>query len=209
MPEYGTISLQRTDGRDYSHALQTAFTKRMSHNWQASANYSYQRLWNYDNLPLWPGCAYPMTIAGTAKANCTSPITLASDISENAYFVAADQRHRFTFNGIWQLPYDFQWSGAYLFGDNGKDTPSSGVDTRGIGSSGGRLRANGTLIARNSFDRKAIQRVDMRIQRRFKLGGKAAIDGILEVVNPFNRANINSWVINESNAKFSQPQQDT
>jgi hypothetical protein len=150
-----------------------------------------------------------MTIVGTAKARCDVAFTVPADVSEGAYYVAGDQRQRFTFNGIWQLPYGFQWSGAYLFGDNGKDTPSSGVDTRAIGNTGGRLRANGTLIARNSFDRKAIQRVDMRIQRRFKLGGKAAVDGILEVFNPFNRANINSWVINESNAKFGQPQQDT
>jgi len=208
-PDYGTLSLQRTDGRGNNHALQMALTKRMSHNWQASANYSYQRQYLFDNLPLMPGCQYPMTIAGTAKARCDVPFTLAPDVSEGAYYVAGDQRHRFTFNGIWQLPYGFQWSGAYLFGDNGKDTPSSGVDTRAIGNTGGRLRANGTLIARNSFDRTAIQRVDMRIQRRFKLGGKAAVDGILEVFNPFNRANINSWVINESNAKFGQPQQDT
>jgi len=208
-PDYGTFSLQRTDGKDYSHALQAALTRRMNHGWQASANYSYQRLWNFDNLPLRPGCAYPSTITGTEKARCDVPIVLAADISENAYYLAGDQRHRLTFNGIWQIPYGIQLSGLYLFGDNGKDTPSSGVDTRAIGSSGGRLRANGTLIARNSFDRKAIHRVDMRIQRKFKLGAKAAVDGILEVFNPFNRANINSWVLNESNARYGQPQQDT
>src|SRR6266850_91476 len=208
-PDYGTLSLQRTDGKGNNHALQMALTKRLSHNWQASANYSFQTQYLFDNLPIFPGCQYPMTIVGNGKARCDVAFTLAPDISEGNYYLAGDQRHRVTFNGIWQLPYGFQWSGAYLFGDNGKDTPTSGVDTRAIGNSGGRLRANSTLIERNSFDRKAIQRVDMRIQRRFKLGGKAAVDGILEVFNPFNRANINSWVINESNARFGQPQQDT
>src|SRR5215470_12118721 len=80
-PDYGTFSLQRTDGRGNNHALQVALTKRMSHNWQASANYSYQGQWLFDNLPLMPGCQYPMTITGTTAARCDVPMTLAPDIA--------------------------------------------------------------------------------------------------------------------------------
>jgi hypothetical protein len=35
------------------------------------------------------------------------------------------------------------------------------------------------------------------------------VDGIFEMYNIFNRANFNSWVTDQSNAKYGQPQQDT
>jgi hypothetical protein len=50
-----------------------------------------------------------------------------------------------TFNGIWEAPHGFQLSGLYIFGDNGYSTPTSGFDARSQGSTGGRLRQNGTL----------------------------------------------------------------
>ena len=80
--------------------------------------------------------------------------------------------------------------------------------TRAIGNSGGRLRANGTLIERNSFDRSAIHRVDMRVQRRLATWRRVAIDGIFEVFNVFNRANFNLWTTNESSASYGKPEQD-
>ena len=115
---------------------------------------------------------------------------------------------------------DFQLSGLWLFGDNGKNTPSTGVDLRQLGGNGSsvggvdqtnaqRLRADGTLIARNTFDRTAISRVDLRVQRRFRVIGKAAVDGIFEIYNVFDRANLNLWVTDQSNAKYGQPQQAT
>ena len=51
-------------------------------------------------------------------------------------FRSADQMHRLTFNGIWQLPYGFQASGLYFFADNGSVTPLSGVDVLGVGGMG-------------------------------------------------------------------------
>ena len=115
-----------------------------------------------------------------------------------------------TFNGIWQLPLRFQLSGLYIFGDNGKVTPTSGVDALGTGAvpasgtSLGRVRPNGTLIDRNSFDRGSLSRLDMRLQKRFNIG-RVDLDGMLEVFNLFNRPNYGSWVENESNARFGQP----
>lgn len=79
----------------------------------------------------------------------------------------------------------------------------------GVGNNNTRLRADGTLIARNSFDRAPIQRVDLRVQRRLRLGGRVAVDGIFEVFNLFNRANFNNWTLNQQNANFGKPEQDT
>ena len=221
-PTLGSLAVNRSDGKSNNHGLQTSVTKRMSNRWQAAATYTLAGQWTLDTLPLNPGCQYPVTLNAAGKSVCDVPITLAPDVSENKYYLTGDQRHRATFNGIWQLGYGFQLSGLYLFGDNGKATPTSGVDVRQTGAAptagnalgtgtvvSGRLRTNGTLIERNSFDRSNIHRVDLRVQRRFKLGGKAGIDGIFEMFNVFNHANYNSWVLNESARNYGQPQQDT
>jgi hypothetical protein len=41
--------------------------------------------------------------------------------------------------------------------------------------------------------------------KRFSLGGDASIEPMLEIFNLFNRANFTTWVMNERNARFGQP----
>jgi hypothetical protein len=79
------------------------------------------------------------------------------------------------------------------------------VDALNTGSTGGRVRADGSIIARNSFDIPSMHRVDMRVQRQFRFGRKAAIDGIVEVFNVFNHANYAAFTTNESSARYGQP----
>jgi hypothetical protein len=69
------------------------------------------------------------------------------------------------------------------------------------------VRADGSVIARNSVDLPSIQRVDMRLQKRFRVR-RLKVDGIVEVFNAFNRANYGSIVLNESNASFGRPTQN-
>jgi hypothetical protein len=71
-----------------------------------------------------------------------------------------------------------------------------------------RLRPNGTIAPRNNFIGKDIHRLDIRLQRRFPLGGRAGIDGILELFNVFNHENFGSYVINEANRNYGNPQQN-
>jgi hypothetical protein len=202
---WGNVNMRFSDGASNYHGLEAAFTKRMSRNFQFSATYSLPGIWEYDELPLAPGCEYPLVAPGV----CNVPFTLAPDIAEGDYFLTGAQRHRAVFNGIWQLPYDFQLSGLYFYGDNGKSTTTSGVDVRQTGGGGGRLRPDGTLITRNNFDRPDIHRADVRFQRRFRLPRAMTLDGMVEVFNVFNHANFNSFVINEANAAFGRPTQDT
>ena len=101
-----------------------------------------------------------------------------------------------------------QLSGKYLYGDNGWATPNSGVDVRQTGNSGGRLMANGTLIARNSFDKPSIHKFDIRMQRRFDLG-RVKVEGIVEMFNVFNHRNLNTFTTNLSSARYGEPSGDT
>jgi hypothetical protein len=203
-PDWGTVFTNRSDGRTTSHSLQATATKRFSHGWQASGTYALDGSWIFDTLPLNPGCAYPVTLTAAGQPVCDVPIRLALDVSQNKYYLSGAQRQRLSANGIWEISHGFELSGVYLFGDQGKATPTSGVDVRQTGSGSGRLRSNGTVIARNSFDLPSIHRLDLRILRRFRVA-RARIDGMLEIFNVFNRANYGSFVLNESNSNYGRP----
>jgi hypothetical protein len=209
---WDSVAMSLTELDDNYQALQTSLTKRMSSNWQASATYSFSGQDMRQPAPIAPGCEQPFTITASGGFTCDVPFALHPALVEE-WFDFGAQRHRLTFNGIWQLPYAFQVSGLYIFGDNGKATPITGLDVLQTGtmvqagnlvSGTMRVRSNGTLIERNSFDRGSISRFDMRLQRRFTFG-RVSLDGMMEVFNLFNRTNYGSWVENESNARFGQP----
>jgi hypothetical protein len=70
-----------------------------------------------------------------------------------------------------------------------------------------RTRPNGTIVPRNDFVGLPIHRVDMRLQRRFTLGGHTTIDGMVEAFNVLNHANYGAYVTTESSVSYGQPQQ--
>jgi hypothetical protein len=204
-PQWGDVQVRRTIGESDYHGMQMAFTKRMSHHWQAQATYLLSGQWNLQNAPVaMAGCTYPTTLTASGAPTCDVPVDLHPTLRDE-WYLSGEQRNRFTFNGIWDVGYGFQASGLYFYGDQGRVTPSSGVDALKQGSTGGRVRANGTIIDRNAFDVPSLHRVDMRVQRRFKLGSKSSIEGILEVFNVFNHANYASFTTNESSTKYGQP----
>ena len=51
-PEFGIVAMTPFTGTSAYHALQTAFTKRLSNNWQAGATYSLAGLWSAEGQPL-------------------------------------------------------------------------------------------------------------------------------------------------------------
>jgi hypothetical protein len=122
---------------------------------------------------------------------------------------AGDQRHRAVVNGIWDLGAGVQLSGIYFFGSGERRWVDTGVDRRDEGGTSNtsefRLRANGSLLPRNSLVGNPIHKVDLRLQKRLPLLGRVTADGILEVFNLFNHANYGNYVVNQSNANFGQP----
>jgi Carboxypeptidase regulatory-like domain len=187
--DWGLVNQFRSEGWSNYHALQTAFTKRMSQGWQASATYLLSALRDADSSP--------------------APFPVAPDLGGEYTLAATDQRHRAVFSGIWQLRYGFQLSGLYFFGSGQRFVTTYGGDLRQTGATGGRLRPNGTIVPRNSLVGDPIHRVDLRVLRRFGLGGRVGIDGILEVFNLFNHANYGSYTTAESNANFGNPSSNT
>jgi hypothetical protein len=208
-PQWGEVDQRVSNGQSNYYALQLSFTKRMTKHWQASATYLYSRQYNLQVAPILPGCAYPTTVDASGTPGCSTPVTLTPDLAQE-FFLSPDQRKRATFNSIVELPFGMQASGTYLYGDNGWATPTSGVDVRSTGATGGtRLLADGSLVARNSFDIPPIHRVDLRLQRRFSLGPKLKIDGMIEVFNALNHTNLVTYVTNLSNKNYGRASGDT
>jgi hypothetical protein len=205
-PDWATVTNRLSTGQSNYHSLQVAFTKRMSDRWQAQATYLLAGQWNLQNSPVPVGCQYVTTLNAAGTAVCDVPIDLHPTLRRE-WYLSDDQRHRATFNGIWDVGAGFQLSGLFLWGDGGWATPTSGVDALRTGGGAGRVRADGSIIERRSFDIPTYQRVDMRVQRRFALAG-LSLDGILEVFNVFNHANYGSFVLNESSPRYGQPNEN-
>ena len=190
-PDWGPIYMNVMGGRSNSHALQTAFTKRLSQRWQASGTYTLS--WLYDmTSPVF---------SGTTPV----PFPVAPDLGGEYGLAATDQRHRATLNGIWQVGRGLQLSGLYFYGSGQRYVTSYGGDLRLCGQGCDRLRRDGTIVPRNNFVGDPIHRVDLRLQQRIRLGGRFALDGILETYNLFNHENWGSYETRESNASYGQP----
>jgi len=108
-----------------------------------------------------------------------------------------DQRHRLVVSGLYQFPWRLQFSTIITAASGRPYTPLAGVDLNGDGNGGAlppdRARTNpadpSTSVARNSQTMKSQLIVDTRLSKRFTLGGRWAVDGIVDVFNLLNRAN--------------------
>ena len=195
-PEFGLISAGVRTGWSSYHALQTAWTKRLSNRWQGSATYTLSGLWDAEASPL----------SGLHSV----PFPTSKDLGGEFGFSSNDLRHRAVFNGIWQVGRGFQMSGLYYLGVGERSATVYAGDLRVTGAGGGgqalrrqRLRPDGTIIPRNSFTQPARKRMDLRLQQRIPLPGRASIDGIAEVFNVFNSPN---WTLttDESSRQYLQ-----
>jgi hypothetical protein len=186
----GIISMIPHNTRSELRSIQTAFTKRMSQRWQASATYTLSWFYTAENQPF--------------QGLQIVPFTVQPDLGNEWGYAADDQRHRAVFNGIWAVGRGFQVSGLHYFGAGIRSAGSYGGDLRNLGAGGtARLRPDGTIVPRNDFIQPMQNKTDLRVQQRVPLGGRVAIDGIAEVFNVFNRPN---WGVNttESNANYNK-----
>jgi hypothetical protein len=194
-PDWGNISLLVRTGKSSYHGLQTSFTKRMSNRWQAMATYTLSALRDAESRPFTgdaTGRIFPV------------PFDTAPDLGGEWALSEADQRHRFVVNGIWEVGGGFQVSGLGYYGSGIRDLALYGGDLRDTGWEDTRLRANGSIVQRNSFIQPDESRVDFRAQQRVPLGGRAAVDLIAEVFNVFNANNF-VLVNDESSPDYNDP----
>jgi hypothetical protein len=195
-PQFGIVAMTPFTGRSQYHALQTAFTKRLSDRWQAGATYSLAGLWSAEGQPM-------MGVPGSEPVPV--PFTVSEDLGGPTgwTFALSDQRHRAVFNGIWQVGRGFQLSGLHYWGAGNRASSNFGGDRRNLGAGGeGRLRPDGSIVPKNSFIQPQQNRTDIRLQQRIPLR-TLSIDLIAEAFNVFNRPN---WTLEtqESSADYGK-----
>jgi hypothetical protein len=193
--QFGVVNIRYSDDYANYHGLQTAFTKRFSNKWQAAATYTLSGFWDATNV--YRADQFPAIPPGFVPA---------PDIGGEYSLAVGDQRHRAVFNGIWEPGYGFVISGLYFFGSGLRYATTYGGDLRNTGNvSSGRLRPDGTIVPRNDLVGAANHRVDLRVQKRFGIVGRAGVEGFAELFNVFNHANYGAYVTAESNARYGQP----
>ena len=199
-PDFGPAVMSLNGNRSNLHAVETVFNKRMTHHWQMSANWTLSFLKDGDPVPeQWALSNGQLT--HTALSFPAQP-----DLGGEYTYAVNDQRNRAVVNGIWQLPYDIQVSGLYFYASGLRFTTTWGGDLRATGGGGSaRLRPDGTIVPRNDFVGKPLHRVDLRLQRQFRLGPKMRAAGLVELFNVFNHANYGGYSTAQSLANFGQP----
>jgi hypothetical protein len=217
-PQWGQVYFEFLEGWSNYNAMDLTLTKRFSHRWQATGSYTLGFF--RDAKPFRP--EWYLTENGIARRPIGFP--LADDMGGEYGFAgkqvsggfgqAGDQRHRAVINGIWQVGRGLQVSGIYFFGSGERFFVGTGVDRRDEGGTSAntgelRLLPDGSILARNSLVGKPIHKVDMRLQQRLPLGGRVAVDGMVEIFNLFNHENYGDYVTNASNENFGQPAAST
>ena len=193
-PEWQQVYMDIFEGTSNYHGLETSLTKRLSSRWQASATYTFSGFWSGTPQP-WSGVLNPV------------PFKLVDGLGPDYALAATDQRHRGVVNGIWDAGYGFQLSGLYFFGSGQRFLTDYGGDTLGTGTTVGstRVRPNFTVTPVAGLVGDVIHRVDLRLQKRFRLAGRSSVDGLVEVFNLFNHANYGSYTTAESNRQYGLP----
>jgi len=237
-PSWGPIAGEIMNGRSNYYGWENTFTKRFSNRWQANATYTLSWFKDDGGIGAITG-PFLTTLDPSAKVTTVlTPYsgTVAPDMGPLYQLAETDQRHRATFNGIWEVGRGVQLSGVYFFGSGQRYNTSWGSDLRNTGGANyGILTPAGTtaesltaqlnadvrdrigsvegqvfngqfLLDRAQLVGKPIHRVDMRLQKRFSLGGRRNADLMAEVFNIFNHANYGSYTTTFSNpATFGLP----
>src|SRR6266850_656192 len=200
-PTWGTVNFELLEGWSNYHGVDVNFTKRFSHRWQANATYT-RAVFKDANPIRTQWYLGPDGVVAHRRIDFPPPIDQGGEYG----YAADDQRHRANVNGVVDLGYGFQVSGIYFYGSGQRFAVTDGTDRRSEGGSGeNRLRANGTIVARNNLVGRPIHRLDLRLQKAFPVVSKVKVDGMIEVYNLFNHENLGNYTTNMANARFGQP----
>jgi hypothetical protein len=197
VPGTSASILQYTDfGETWYKGLTVSVSKRMSHGFEFLASYTLGKA--EDNSTDFQSAFIPQDNGRGRDPNDHDGLPLGFDPDLERGPATHDQRHRFVFSGLARLPWDLHVSTIVTAASGRPFNAITGADSNGDGDGGAipgsdRARRNpadiNTSVGRNSENLPSTFTVDLRLTKRIKFGGTAALDLIAEAFNLFDRTN--------------------
>jgi hypothetical protein len=182
-------------GETWYKGVTLSLNKRLSSHYQFLVSYTYSKA--EDTSTDFQSAFIVMNNGRGRDPNNLNGLPIGFDPHSEKGAATQDQRHRLVVSGLYQFPWQLQFSTIVTAASGRPYTPLAGVDLNGDGDGGAfpsdRARVNpadaSTSVARNSQTMRSQIIVDTRLSKRFILGGRWAVDGIFDVFNLLNRAN--------------------
>jgi hypothetical protein len=182
-------------GETWYHGLTLSLNKRFSNNYQYLLSYTYSKA--EDTSTDFQSAFITMNNGRGRDLNNLTGLPVGFDPSLERGAATQDQRHRLVLSGMYQFPWQVQFSSIMTVASGRPYTPLAGVDLNGDADGGAfpsdRARTNpadaNTSVRRNSQHMNSQFIVDTRLSKRFTLGGSRSVDAIVDVFNLLNRAN--------------------
>ncbi len=189
---YNVIRTAESEGRSGYDGLQVGLQKRFSANLQWGGSYTLS--WSRSNS------------GGNSQTNIPDPCNLNGIYGPSD----ADQRHRATFNVVYQFPLGLQASGVVFASSGQRFLTFAGRDVNGDLQNNDLARsADGSKWAWAGGLGEPVLRVDGRVSKMIHLPRDMTFELIAEAINIFNRHNYNTYNGNQSSRIFLQPVRST
>jgi hypothetical protein len=182
-------------GETWYRGLTLSAAKRLSNRYQFLATYTLSKA--EDHATDFQSALVPQNNGLGRNRQDPTGLPVGFNPDEERGPSVQDQRHRLVVSGVYVAPADLLISSIIIIASGRPYNVLAGADLNGDGNGGAtapdRARANPTdpssSVGRNSATLPRQATVDLRVSRRFPLGGRVRLDGIFEVFNLFNRTN--------------------
>ena len=198
VPVAGTSAsiLQYTGfGQTWYKGLTLTLNKRLSSNYQYLISYTLSKA--EDTSTDFQSAFITMNNGLGRDPNNPTGLPIGFDPLGDKGASTQDQRHRLVVSGLYQFPWQIQFSTIVTAASGRPYTPLVGADLNGDGDGGAfpsdRARTNpadpATSVRRNSQVMKSQFNLDTRLSKRFSFGGGHAFEVMFDVFNLTNRTN--------------------
>ncbi|MGZ5475382.1 MAG: TonB-dependent receptor [Thermoanaerobaculia bacterium] len=182
-------------GETWYKGLTLSLNKRLSSNYQYLISYTLSKA--EDTSTDFQSAFIAMDNGQGRDPNNPTGLPIGFDPNSERGAATHDQRHRLVLSGLYQFPWQVQFSTIVTMASGRPYTPLVGADLNGDGDGGAfpsdRARTNpadpSTAVKRNSEYMKSQFNVDTRLSKRFSFGGGRAFEAMVDVFNLTNRAN--------------------
>ncbi len=179
---FGRVSLAQSDSRSRYDAFTASFKKRYANKFQVNAHYTLAR------SKAWFGAASDFGLQPQNLFVKFDPINFGP--------TAEDERHRFVFSGIFDLPWDFQLAPIFQMASARPYSifPACGCDINRDGVNNDRDSVNPGIddqhkLPLNNKRGDGFSQLNIRASKFFKFGENKKLGLFFEAFNVFNTGN--------------------